>query len=396
MATLLPVRAQGVDLFEEVQRTLEQKGVTYDHVAARQAATLALVKQADPLGDVFDDPAYKQLLKRFSGTYYNAGMRLIHTNGLCYVDYLDAGSPAVAAGVKKGSYLLEVDEQDVTETRLTEAIRITRSPKAKSIALKLMDKDDQTYTTTVDLEALPVRAVELKEEFPKEIGYLKMNGLYKNSATTVVNYVARLNGLKRLGLILDLRDANGRDLHTVKLIAELFAEKDLTLFTLANRGDQGGQVFTSEQQQDLSLPAMVLVNKQTTGAAELLAAVLQASGRGAMVLGEHTPGDFALRDFSALADGHQLYVVGKTITLSSGQVLDGSVGLLPDILVADADLPTPEKSTRFRSARKNTKEEDALNESLQIRVQNDAVLQRAVDVLLGLKALNFRALDAAE
>ena len=113
-----------------------------------------------------------------------------------------------------------------------------------------------------------------------------------------------------------------------------------------------------------------------------------------MVLGEPTPGDFALRDFKPIAGDHHLYIASHLVALSNGRVLDGSQGVVPDVEMEDEDVASYVQAVPFRSARKNTRDEDAVSKALQQRVQNDAILQRATDVLLGLKALNLRSLGA--
>lgn len=387
---------QNADSFKEVQDLLEKTGIDYDHAAARDAATLAMVKSVDRLADIVGEEDHKRLVKRFAGTWYDSGMRLTHTNGRFRVSYMDPGSPAVRGGVRVRSDILEVDGEDVASVRIGRVIELLRSAEPARRMIKLLDESDEVYEVELILDAMPVGTVEMKTVFPRDLCYLKLNGLYKDSGKELVRIIRRWSDAGKSGLILDLRDANGKDLDSVRAVAGLFTPESELLFEVSNQVGDEKKEFRSGNEEPASLPTMVLVNERTRGAAELLAATLQAAGRGAMVLGEETPGDFALREFMPLSDGDYLYITSRKVTLLNERELDGKSGIIPDVVLADADIDSPARGARFRSARPGTREEDAIDEALQVRAQNDAILQRAVDVLLGLKALNLHALGTNE
>jgi C-terminal processing protease CtpA/Prc len=114
------------------------------------------------------------------------------------------------------------------------------------------------------------------------------------------------------------------------------------------------------------------------------------------VLGEVTQGDYGLRQYIKLAGGDFVYLATHQMTMGDGTRYDGSHGIHPDVSVADVNIKvapiSPELSFNHRES---TDDEDRIGERIKERTGDDAVLQRAVDVLLGLKALNIRAIGKA-
>jgi hypothetical protein len=142
---------------------------------------------------------------------------------------------------------------------------------------------------------------------------------------TVLKELSSTNRLE--GLVLDLRFASGGDYAAAAGMADLFASSNRMLL------DWGTGVARSSAKADaVKLPVAVLVNRQTSGAAEALAAVLREVGVG-LILGANTAGRALLADEFPLKNGQRLRVVRGGIRLGNGEILSPD-GVKPDIEVA--------------------------------------------------------------
>ena len=131
---------------------------------------------------------------------------------------------------------------------------------------------------------------------------------------------------KMKGVALDLRYAGGDDYAAAAAAADLFVKKEAPLL---NWG--GGMVRSKEKSDAIGLPVAVLVNRQTAGAAEALAAVLRETGAG-LILGGKTAGQAMVAQEFPLKNGDRLRIATAPIQLGDGSALSGQ-GLKPDIAV---------------------------------------------------------------
>ena len=143
----------------------------------------------------------------------------------------------------------------------------------------------------------------------------------------------------------------------------------------------------------LRMPLMVLVDEETTGAAELLAAVLAGSVQGAMIIGRETAGDPLIREPVSLPTGGYALLAKRQIRTGDGTVYDGAGGVAPDVTITDAALDETvyEPEAPVLRKGKTLSDEEKEDKALRERTRNDTYLRRATDVLLGLKALGYGA-----
>jgi len=128
------------------------------------------------------------------------------------------------------------------------------------------------------------------------------------------------------GMVMDLRYAEGIDYAAAVAAADLFIKKEQPLL------DWGQGMVRSKDKPELkTLPLAVLVNHQTAGASEALAAILKSAGA-ALVLGTRTAGQAMISQDYPLKDGQSLRIATSPIQLGDGTNLS-SDGLKPDILV---------------------------------------------------------------
>ncbi len=162
------------------------------------------------------------------------------------------------------------------------------------------------------------------------IGRLRINGVVDGLAEKLAaaeKDLAATNTNALKGLILDLRFAGGTDYPAAVSAANLFIAKEMPLL------DWGTGVVPSKANSDaLTLPVIVLVNKQTSGSAEALAAILRADDH-AVILGSPTAGETTVGKNFPLKDGRYLRIAMASVKLADGETLS-SAGIKPDIRVS--------------------------------------------------------------
>ena len=163
--------------------------------------------------------------------------------------------------------------------------------------------------------------------FDGDIGYIRIEQVGDGLASAVREACNKLAATNKLaGVILDLRYTAGGDYASAVATAELFVKKAQALLNWGN-----GMVRSKDNSEALSVPVAVLVNRQTIGAAEALAAVLRETGTG-LILGSTTAGQAMIAQEFPLKNGERLRIATAPIQLGDGSALSGQ-GLKPDIAV---------------------------------------------------------------
>jgi C-terminal processing protease CtpA/Prc len=191
--------------------------------------------------------------------------------------------------------------------------------------------------------------------------------------------------VRQAGMIIDIRGAGGDDIESVDHIGGMFGETNSLLYTVRN--GRGQVLETHRVQEHVPLggtPLMILIDGHTWGAAELLAATLKGR-KGVMLVGSRTKGDARLRENIRMSDEEVLRIATRWL-VPAGDVEYDQVGIKPDITVA----PSANKAKSMPNVKrigKRPSEKAKVDRELMERVAGDAVLARATDILLGLKAL---------
>lgn len=180
-------------------------------------------------------------------------------------------------------------------------------------------------------------AISKAEMIHGSFAYVRIGAVNNNLPELLENRFKQLGSTNKLeGIVLDLRYTGGGDYKAAAAVADLFVGEDRALL------DTGTSMLkTVSAGAVISVPAAVLINGSTEGAAEALAAVLRDTGS-ALLLGNRSAGQAALGREFKLSSGQTLRINIQPVRLPKGSVIAES-GLRPDITI---DLP-PEEEKRY-------------------------------------------------
>lgn len=372
-------------------QAIESLGLVVDPVQARERVREAVLTVADPGAVLLTQDDARLLKARAEGLFYDTGLRVAFTNGFPVVVEVRDGSPAAEAEIQPGWALESLDGQSTSEQQLPDLRRRLCNHEPGETELLFREEDNGTKTVALTKRAGRLPAVEKSEVFPLGLRYLQVNTLSEGAAAEITETLRSWSSEGAFGVVLDLRGAGGADLESVSAIVDLLARPGETLFGFKDAAGKEIKTYRAGDSDPLGMPVMVLVDEETTGAAELLAAAVSGSGRGAMLLGRPTGGDPMIRDRVELPEGEWVYIATRRLVTGGGKVYDGKEGVKPDVTVVlrDQSYRDYEPPPPILTDRRETTEEEKETLKLRIRTRGDVALTRAVDVLLGLKALDI-------
>lgn len=372
----------------DILSALEEHHVAVDTDAARAAAAEAVLRSVDPRARILSAGDAGHLASERDGRDYHVGLRLGMSNGWPVVAAVQEESPAAMAGITTGTAITAISRQPARDLTLPDAAERLRGHADDDVTLTLSG-GAVTGDVSLTRSLLPLAAIEISEEFPHGIGYMKVNGLFPGSGRELGTILRGWSETHLSGAVIDLRGANGRDLESVAHAASPLADEGALLFTLQDLRGEEIAAHKAGAGNPVDMPVMVLVDARTRGAAEVLAVVLARSVRGVMVLGERTAGDPEVREIIDLPGERRALIATRALVTADGAVHDGRSGLAPDIEVKATASRGEDYEPNNEGDRRAVLEEERADRALRERTRGDRTLRRAVDLLIGLKALNM-------
>ena len=361
--------------------------------AAKAALLEALIRASEPTATFLDEAELAARSRRLSDREWDVGLTLVAVaDGLPKVAAVRADSPAAAAGIQPGDQIEKVGERAVLTGAALKYVRgLLAEGDAPGLDVGLLGADGKSRTVAVERVRRAESSLTDVEDLPAGMGYLRAAGIFEGAGAEIAAELDRWQAAGKLGAILDLRGANGVAEAEIPAVAAKFAPTGPVLYALADRLGNELATVKSGPAPAATLPLMVLVDEETSGASELLAAVLAGGVQGIMVIGRETAGDPLIREPKKLSTGRYALLATRQLKTPDGMVYSGAAGVRPDVAITDSALDETVYEPEAPVLRKghSLTDEEKEDKALRDRTRNDTYLRRATDVLLGLKALGY-------
>jgi len=244
-------------------------------------------------------------------------------------------SPAAKAGLRTGDYVRAINETPTREMSVWEGMRALRgAPGSKVKVTVIRGNAADPHVIELTREVPPAADVNAKM-LPAGVGYVRIAAIGQGTAGRVRTQIADLSKNGAAKLVIDVRRTSSGLIDNGIEIARLFVPSG----TLAIRESRGGQretIAAGSGDGSVTLPANVLIDAGTSGAAEVFAAALAGNHR-ADLIGEHTIGRAASQRLVKLPDGSGLWLSTTRYLTPAGASLHEK-GLEPTVAVDQPDV----------------------------------------------------------
>ncbi len=304
-----------------------------------------MVNSYDDAATVFLDPTETKTFNDASAgkSFEGIGAELGYEDSQVIVVTPLEGSPAKAAGIKAGDYILAIDGTKVDSSMsVYDAVAKIRGTAGTNVTLNILHKgESKAVDITITRSAITVPSMSVEYVGNNnEIAVFKVNRFTDSSyAEWVKNWDTNVDAIVASGakkVILDLRGNPGGYFDAAIYAADDFVDAGKVL---AEQKDSAGNIqkFNSTSGGKLvNMQVVVLVNSGSASAAEILTGALQQSGR-ATVIGDKTYGKGTAQNVIDLSDGSSLHVTILKWLLPNGNWLNKDNPITPDILVSISD-----------------------------------------------------------
>ncbi len=245
------------------------------------------------------------------------------------------GQPAEKAGVKAGDIVIRVDGEDISGLDLNEAVLLIRGPKGTKVTLTILrDGVDGELVIPVVRDKIEVPSVNdvrlLEAEGAPEVGYIQITSFAAETTDELVRAIDELREKGAQALVLDLRNNPGGFLNTAIDVSSQFIGEGIIVQQEDNRKNRRTE-SAKPGGHALDLPLVVLINKGSASASEIVAGAIRDHERGVLV-GETSFGKGSVQNVHEMADGSELRVTVAAWLTPNGSHIHKH-GIEPDVEV---------------------------------------------------------------
>jgi carboxyl-terminal processing protease len=329
-----------------------------------------MVARLDPHTQFLRPDVFRSLKEETSGEFDGIGLELTVRDDQLLVIAPLADAPAARAGVKAGDRIVRIDRAPTRDMSLAEAVRRLKGAPGTALTLEVLrDGFAAPQPFTLVRERVRTQSVEWSV-VERERGFVlvRVKTFQERTDAALKKALdaarAQLQGEIR-GLVLDLRNDPGGLVDQAVRVSDRFLREGVIVST-EGRGRRRVEVERArEKDTEPGYPMIVLVNRGTASASEIVAGALQDHGR-AVIMGTQTFGKGSVQSVIDLEDGSGLKLtVARYFTPRHRSIQE--LGITPDVVIPDTVSAAREEGPRERDLERHIR-----NEAVAVSAGGDA------------------------
>lgn len=290
----------------------------------------------DPHTMFFPPDEGKKFEEDVSGSFGGIGAEIGEKDGVINVVAPLKDSPSERAGLEAGDLIFKINETSTEGLSVNKAVSLIRGTIGTSVKLNVFRKEKwlqpRDITIVRDEIKLPTLDISYKGG---DVAYVQLYAFNQNSESKFRSAMTSALAKGSKGLVLDLRNNPGGYLDVAVGLAGWFVDRGTLVVSERFRSGPDQQLFASGNGALKKMPVVVLINRGSASASEILAGMLRDQ-RGAKIIGETSYGKGTVQEIMHLKDDSSLKVTIAHWVMPKGQVLDHN-GIKPDIEVLPSD-----------------------------------------------------------
>ncbi|QHN04573.1 S41 family peptidase [Granulicella sp. WH15] len=308
----------------------------------------------DPHSNFYDPKAFAQMREDQHGRYYGVGMTIQpqQIDGQLRVVVLTPfeGTPSFKAGIRPGDVLVSVDGKPTDNLDSAAVAGMLKGPRGTHVVV-VMNREGRDKPLSFDLvrDEIPRASVDLAFELKPGIGYMHVTNFMETTSKEVGDALDKFRAQGDLkGLVIDLRGNPGGLLNEAVNMSDKFLQKGQTVVSQHGRSFADQSYRASHGEQGTRYPIVVLVNRNTASAAEIVSGALQDHDR-ALIVGETTFGKGLVQTVFSVSQNTGLALTTFHYYTPSGRLIQrpyDHMSLYDYYYVRDAAKPSKDNANR--------------------------------------------------
>jgi carboxyl-terminal processing protease len=254
-------------------------------------AIAGMLQTLDPHSSFMPPKVYAQMRERNEGHYYGLGLSIVSVDGDITVASLFEGTPAYRKGIRRGDVIARVAGEDAKGWTTEQAVKKLRGPKGTTIQVSLRRPGyDQLIDVVVPRDEINIPSITASFMLDPQTGYVRLQDFMDitDRDLGIALRDLKAKGMKRL--LLDLRANPGGPLDQAIRVSNRFLPQGALIVSTRGRVPNSDQDYVATERSEYTdIPMVVLVNRNSASASEIVSGALQDHDR-ALIVGETTFG----------------------------------------------------------------------------------------------------------
>lgn len=320
----------------------------------------------DPYSDYMNEEEAASFHQSISSSFEGIGAEIQERDGYIVIVSPLKGSPAEKAGIRPEDKVLSVDGKSIQGMSSTEAVMLIRGEKGTKVKLQIERPGvEEPLEVTIVRDTIPLETV-YGEMIDENIAKVQITSFSENTSKELVSTLNDLQKQGMKGLVLDLRQNPGGLLDQAINISSLFVPDGEILFKVEDR-EGNIEEMKSSNSNSSNIPLVVVIDKGSASASEILAAAVSESANVPLV-GEKSFGKGTVQRASDFSDGSNMkFTTEKWLTPKENWIHEK--GIKPDYEVALPEYSTlsivnPEEEFKLSSSSTQIKSAQSMLKAL--------------------------------
>lgn len=377
-----------------------------------EAAMNGMLGALDPHSSYLSADDFKEFSDKSHGEFGGLGIQITSDKGAVRVISPIDDTPAEKAGIKAGDYITHIDDEQVFDLTLNQAVKKMKGRPGTKVKLTVVSDGQEPKTLTLKRAIIKVKSVKYEEktmadatDTDEKIGYIRISDFGATTAKELREAIEKLEKKNVIGYIVDVRNNPGGYLTAAIDVSDAFLDGGEIVSTRGKGKTNIDRSFAKPGDLTNGKPVVVLINHGSASASEIVAGALQDNGR-ALVMGSQSFGKGSVQQQKPLGDGTAIHITIARYYTPSGRSIQNE-GITPDIEVLQSKVEVLERKeslyseASFKNALKNdaakkkddkkTDDEEDKELSDEEKDALDYQLQRGMDMIRAMSKLNARA-----
>jgi carboxyl-terminal processing protease len=287
--------------------------------AIYNGAIPGMLRVLDPHSDFFDPKSFSRMRESQRGKYYGIGAQIGPRNSRVVIIAPMSGSPALKAGVRAGDIISAINGKNAENMTTDQVSEQLRGPKGTPVKVTMLRQgSDKPLEFTIIRDEIPQYSVDLHFMVRPGIGYIHITSFMETTDAEVGKALDEMGDLS--GLILDLRGNPGGLLTACVGVADKFLPKGAVIVTHYGRSSPEKVYRASHGNGGRNYPIVVIVNRLSASASEILSGAIQDHDRG-LIIGEDTFGKGLVQTVFPLTENTGLALTTAKYYTPSGRLI---------------------------------------------------------------------------
>jgi len=280
-----------------------------------------MMEALDPHSVYIEPKQLTEMNEQFSGKFEGIGIEFDILDGFITVISPVAGAPAERAGLEVGDKLVKINNETAFRISREDVMKKLRGPKGSEVTVTVRRQGQSDFDVKIIRDEIPLYSVSAACMLDDSTGYIFLNRFSGTTSDEVENALTRLSreGMRRL--VFDLRNNSGGFLEQAVEIADKFINgKHKVVYTKGRIKDANEEFFSGRDERYGNVPLVILINRGSASASEIVAGAVQDLDRG-VIVGETSFGKGLVQRQYSMRDGSAIRVTVARYYTPSGRLI---------------------------------------------------------------------------